>query len=171
MADQNCLVAMENDDTIVEPFATTVDEDSLIPNENDGESNEEKQQDASSSTQLLDAIATLDPVNARRYEVSRRSHFDRKALKRQMTGTIQRLSKLRNSKDVPVVSQRCTVVMAALAKAFVADVTTSAREIMNERKESGPIQPRHYREAWRRYSRTPEAQRTIYQQGTFKPLL
>ncbi|KAK4270617.1 hypothetical protein QN277_019401 [Acacia crassicarpa] len=75
-----------------------------------------------------------------RYESFRRAGFQKANMKRllaSITGT-QKIS-------VPM-----TIVVSGIAKMFVGDVVETARIVMKERKESGPIRPCHLREAYRR---------------------
>ncbi|TKY69001.1 Transcription initiation factor TFIID subunit 11 [Spatholobus suberectus] len=75
-----------------------------------------------------------------RYESFRRAGFQKANMKRllaSITGT-QKIS-------VPM-----TIVVSGIAKMFVGEVIETARIVMKERKESGPIRPCHLREAYRR---------------------
>ncbi|KAL2320577.1 hypothetical protein Fmac_029546 [Flemingia macrophylla] len=75
-----------------------------------------------------------------RYESFRRAGFQKANMKRllaSITGT-QKIS-------VPM-----TIVVSGIAKLFVGEAVETARIIMKERKESGPIRPCHLREAYRR---------------------
>ncbi|KAL5549583.1 hypothetical protein UlMin_004814 [Ulmus minor] len=75
-----------------------------------------------------------------RYESFRRAGFQKSNMKRllaSITGT-QKIS-------VPM-----TIVVSGIAKMFVGEMVETARMVMAERKESGPIRPCHIREAYRR---------------------
>ncbi|KAK9989544.1 hypothetical protein SO802_029783 [Lithocarpus litseifolius] len=75
-----------------------------------------------------------------RYESFRRAGFQKANMKRllaSITGT-QKIS-------VPM-----TIVVSGIAKMFVGELVETARMVMTERKESGPIRPCHIREAYRR---------------------
>ncbi|PON83807.1 TAFII28-like protein [Trema orientale] len=75
-----------------------------------------------------------------RYESFRRAGFQKSNMKRllaSITGT-QKIS-------VPM-----TIVVSGIAKMFVGELVETARIVMSERKESGPIRPCHIREAFRR---------------------
>ncbi|CAK8575454.1 unnamed protein product [Lathyrus sativus] len=75
-----------------------------------------------------------------RYESFRRAAFQ-KATMRRVLATIA---------GTQSISKPVLVVVSGITKMFVGDVVERARIIMNERKESGPIQPCHLREAHRR---------------------
>ncbi|GKV26284.1 hypothetical protein SLEP1_g35617 [Rubroshorea leprosula] len=48
------------------------------------------------------------------------------------------------------ISLPMTIVVCGIAKLFVGELVETARIVMTERKESGPIRPCHIREAYRR---------------------
>lgn len=75
-----------------------------------------------------------------RYESFRRSGFQKANMKRllvSITGS-------------PKISVPMTIVVSGIAKMFVGELVETARVVMNERKDSGPIRPCHMREAYRR---------------------
>ncbi|KAK9724484.1 hypothetical protein RND81_05G076100 [Saponaria officinalis] len=75
-----------------------------------------------------------------RYEAFRRAGFQKSNMKRllvSITGS-QKIS-------VPM-----TIVVSGIAKMFVGELVETARIVMSERRESGPIRPCHMREAFRR---------------------
>ncbi|XAR52856.1 hypothetical protein NMG60_11021169 [Bertholletia excelsa] len=75
-----------------------------------------------------------------RYESFRRSGFQKSNMKRLLT-SITGSAKI----SVPM-----TIVVSGIAKMFVGEIVETARIVMTERKESGPIRPCHIREAYRR---------------------
>ncbi|KAF5190993.1 Transcription initiation factor tfiid subunit [Thalictrum thalictroides] len=50
----------------------------------------------------------------------------------------------------PKISVPMTTVVSGIAKMFVGELVETARMVMNERRETGPIRPCHIREAHRR---------------------
>ncbi|KAL5715425.1 hypothetical protein ACHQM5_017246 [Ranunculus cassubicifolius] len=75
-----------------------------------------------------------------RYESFRRSGFQKGNMKKllaSLTGT-------------PKISQPVNIVVSGIAKMFVGDLVETARMVMNERNDSGPIRPCHIRESYRR---------------------
>ncbi|KAI5650385.1 hypothetical protein M9H77_36390 [Catharanthus roseus] len=75
-----------------------------------------------------------------RYESFRRSGFQKSNMKR-LLSSITGSSKI----SVPM-----TIVVSGIAKMFVGELVETARIVMSERKERGPIRPCHIREAYRR---------------------
>lgn len=75
-----------------------------------------------------------------RYESFRRSGFQKSNMKRllvSITGSQK-------------VSMPMTIVVSGIAKMFVGELVETAKIVMTERKDSGPIRPCHMREAYRR---------------------
>ncbi|KMT15906.1 hypothetical protein BVRB_3g055930 [Beta vulgaris subsp. vulgaris] len=75
-----------------------------------------------------------------RYESFRRSGFQKSNMKRllvSLTGS-QKIS-------IPM-----TIVVSGIAKMFVGELIETAKLVMAERKDSGPIRPCHIRESYRR---------------------
>lgn len=75
-----------------------------------------------------------------RYESFRRSGFQKSNMKR-LLASITGSAKI----SVPM-----TIVVSGIAKMFIGELVETARIVMAERKESGPIRPCHIREAYRR---------------------
>ncbi|KQK09195.1 transcription initiation factor TFIID subunit 11 [Brachypodium distachyon] len=81
---------------------------------------------------------TEDQMN--RYESFRRSGFQKSNMKKL-------LASITGSQKI---SMPTTIVVSGIAKMFVGEVIETARIVMTERKDSGPIRPCHIREAYRR---------------------
>ncbi|KAK4371151.1 hypothetical protein RND71_010626 [Anisodus tanguticus] len=75
-----------------------------------------------------------------RYESFRRSGFQKSNMKKLL------ISITGNSK----ISIPMTIVVSGIAKLFVGELVETARMVMAERKDTGPIRPCHMREAYRR---------------------
>ncbi|KAJ6799311.1 transcription initiation factor TFIID subunit 11 [Iris pallida] len=75
-----------------------------------------------------------------RYESFRRSGFQKSIMKRLLTS-------ITGSQKISVPM---TIVVSGIAKMFVGELIETARTVMMERKEGGPVRPCHIREAYRR---------------------
>ncbi|KAK8938241.1 hypothetical protein KSP40_PGU015872 [Platanthera guangdongensis] len=75
-----------------------------------------------------------------RYESFRRSGFQKSNMKRL-------LASITGSQKISVPM---TIVVSGIGKMFVGELVETARIVMTERKESGPVRPCHIREAYRR---------------------
>ncbi|CAL5346620.1 unnamed protein product [Camellia sinensis] len=75
-----------------------------------------------------------------RYESFRRSGFQKANMKR-LIASITGSAKF---------NVQITIAVSGIAKMFVGELVETARVVMSERKESGPIRPCHIREAYRR---------------------
>lgn len=75
-----------------------------------------------------------------RYESFRRSGFQKANMKKL-------LASITGSQKI---SMPMTIVVSGIGKMFVGELVETARMVMSERKETGPIRPCHIREAYRR---------------------
>ncbi|CAK7335972.1 unnamed protein product [Dovyalis caffra] len=120
-------------------------------NKDDDDEEEEDNMDVElsklASTADPDKMAKMQAILAQfteeqmsRYESFRRSALQKTNMKRllvSITGTQK-------------ISLPMTIVVCGIAKMFVGELVETARIVMMERKESGPIRPCHIREAYRR---------------------
>lgn len=97
------------------------------------------------------------PEQMERYEAYRRSGFSKNNIKRI-------LAQYGHS-----VNPKMTIVVAGVAKVFVGEVVEEALSVMEAAKESGPLRPRHIREAVRRLQRKPGTRSRHYRNPVFAP--
>ncbi|XP_051155922.1 transcription initiation factor TFIID subunit 11 [Leptopilina boulardi] len=100
-------------------------------------SKKELEEEEREKMQVLVSNFTEDQLD--RYEMYRRAAFPKSAIKRIMQ-TITGCS----------VSQNVVIAMSGIAKVFVGEIVEEALDVMEAHDESGPVQPKHLREAVRR---------------------
>ncbi|KAK6123115.1 hypothetical protein DH2020_019528 [Rehmannia glutinosa] len=96
--------------------------------------------DPAKTAKMQEILGHFTEEQMSRYESFRRSGFQKSNMKRLLT-SITGSAK---------ISMPMTIVMSGIAKMFVGELVETARVVMAERRDTGPIRPCHMREAYRR---------------------
>ena len=126
--------SFENDIVLPNP---TVKHISERRESKDTKSKREMEEEEREKMQVLVSNFTEDQLD--RYEMYRRAAFPKAAIKRIMQ-TITGCS----------VSPNVVIAMSGIAKVFIGEIVEEALDVMETQNETGPVQPKHLREAVRR---------------------
>ncbi|XP_078703462.1 transcription initiation factor TFIID subunit 11-like [Branchiostoma floridae x Branchiostoma belcheri] len=124
----------------------------------EGETRKSKMEQLEEERQKMQVlVASFSEEQLNRYEMFRRSAFPKASIKRimqQMTGTS--------------VSQNVVIAMAGISKVFVGEVVEEALDVMEKSGDSGPLQPKHIREAVRRLRLKDQVPSTKFKKTLFR---
>lgn len=96
-------------------------------------------QDAEEIEKMQVLVAAFSPEQQNRYELYRRSSLPRSAVRRLM----------QNVSGTPI-PPNAVIAMNGIAKVFVGEIVEEALDIRDSLSETGPLRPKHIREAIRR---------------------
>lgn len=116
---------------------------------------EELDEEQRQKMQLLVAAFSEDQLN--RYEMYRRSSFPKAVIKRFM-----------QSVTGGSISQNVVIAMSGVAKVYVGEIVEKALDIMEQWKDTGPLRPKHIREAARQLKKENKVPSTRVKKTLFK---
>ncbi|KAG6431774.1 hypothetical protein SASPL_109857 [Salvia splendens] len=96
--------------------------------------------DPTKTAKMQEILSQFTEEQMSRYESFRRSGFQKSNMKRLLT----------NMTGSAKISIPMTIVVSGIAKMFVGELVETARVVMSERRDTGPIRPCHMREAYQR---------------------
>eukprot|EP00741_Cyanophora_paradoxa_P009576 tig00001532_g9275.t1 len=105
-----------------------------------GDFGEHEVDEKAENARMKELMETFSVEEIRRFEAFRRSSLSRAMIKKVMQSVVPNMQ----------VSQLMTIAMGGIAKLFVGELVEKGREVMLEAGETGPLRPRHLREAYRR---------------------
>ncbi|XP_025411665.1 transcription initiation factor TFIID subunit 11 [Sipha flava] len=122
-----------------EPKRSIDQHNSLDPFGKKKKDKSKKQIEAEEREKMRVLVSNFTEEQLDRYEMFRRSVFPKAAIKR-IVQTITGNS----------VSQNVVIAMSGIAKVFIGEIVEEALDIMEAQGDSGPLHPKHLREAVRR---------------------
>ncbi|KAL8457601.1 hypothetical protein ACS0TY_034645 [Phlomoides rotata] len=149
--DMNANVLAKNPSTSSAAPISVGTADQIVKNKEDDDEEEEDNMDIeigkthssgdpAKTAKMQEMLSQFTKEQTSRYESFRRSGFQKANMKKLLT-SITGSAKI----SVPM-----TIVVSGIAKMFVGELVETARVVMAERKDTGPIRPCHIREAYRR---------------------
>ncbi len=111
---------------------------------------EERQEE---NERMIALLNTFTPEQLERYEHFRRSHLLKPQVRQIMDRVLSTIFSSQQSSIPITLADKLLIVMSSISKMYAGELVESARQVMEDRGETGVIQPRHLREAQRRMRR------------------
>ncbi|XP_017480605.1 PREDICTED: transcription initiation factor TFIID subunit 11-like [Rhagoletis zephyria] len=99
-------------------------------------------QDEDDRQKMMFLVSHFSKEQLERYEVFRRSKFSKNLIRKVIKDTLNL-----------TISERFAVALAGIAKVYVGQIVEAGLDFMEEKNETGPLKPKHIREAERRIKR------------------
>jgi len=120
-----------------------------------GKNKKESQEEERMKMQLL--VSNFSEEQLNRYEMFRRAAFPKAAVKRLM-----------QSLSGTTVSPSVVIAMSGIAKVYVGEIVETALDVLEHQSQTGPLQPKHIREAVRRIKQKSGIPTTKHKKHLFR---
>lgn len=129
------------------------DDEDEDDNENENFEYNDDEERQEENERMIALLNTFTPEQLERYEHFRRSHLLKPQVRQIMDRVLTTIFSSQQSSIPITLADKLLIVMSGISKMYAGELVESARQVMEDREETGVIQPRHLREAHRRMRR------------------